>query len=177
MHAQTPGHQFPVNPCPHGQTDGNPAFRDPGDEDSARQPHQQPAAHIRCARRERGDDRPQATPTQNIVVKVFGRTPCKEPYQDHAKNIDKKCHQHRCANCHLNTPQKCSTAFPAVFIPPPERGGDDVCLCWPRVSCRMRCSDTNDLTLHLHQFHPRFHSRLLEVALAHVFRGCTCKKC
>ncbi|MNT07112.1 hypothetical protein D3C72_1418030 [compost metagenome] len=36
VNTQTTGHQFPVNPCPDTQADGNPAFGNPGDENRAR---------------------------------------------------------------------------------------------------------------------------------------------
>ena len=57
MHAQTARHQLPVDPRAHGQTDGDPAFRDTGDKNRTRQTHQQPSAHVRCARGECGHHR------------------------------------------------------------------------------------------------------------------------
>ncbi|SAI11443.1 Uncharacterised protein [Enterobacter hormaechei] len=57
MHTQTACYQLPVDPCANGQADGDPAFGDTGDENRARQPHQQPAAHVGSARRECGDHR------------------------------------------------------------------------------------------------------------------------
>ncbi|MOA10695.1 hypothetical protein D3C78_1305970 [compost metagenome] len=72
MNTQPPRHQLPVKVSADGQTYRNPAFRDAGQEDGARQAHQQPAAHIRCAGRERGHHAAQATTAQNVVVKVIG---------------------------------------------------------------------------------------------------------
>ena len=50
MHTQTACYQLPVDPCANGQADGDPAFGDTGDENRARQPHQQPATHVGSAR-------------------------------------------------------------------------------------------------------------------------------
>ncbi|HAS1793883.1 TPA: hypothetical protein I4G66_07705 [Enterobacter cloacae] len=58
--------------------------------------------------------------------------------------------------------QKSSDNRPGCLVmSSPERGDGYLCFCWPRVSCRKQCSHTNDLTLHLHQIHPRFYMSFL----------------
>lgn len=65
----------------------------------------------------------KTTTAQNIVVKVFRWSPGDKPNQYHAKDIDTKCHQHRCANSHLKSPKnyyrQCRNL--PLYLPP-ERG-------------------------------------------------------
>jgi hypothetical protein len=46
MHTQPSGDEQPVQPGANDQADGDPAFRQAGDEDRAGKAHQQPAAHV-----------------------------------------------------------------------------------------------------------------------------------
>ncbi len=100
LYAQTPRHDLPVQPGADRQPDGDPAFRNAGEKNRARQPHQQPAAHIRGARRQRGHKTTKAAAAQNVIVEVFGGTVGDEAYQHHPKDINYKSHQHRCAYTH-----------------------------------------------------------------------------
>lgn len=101
MHAQPSCHQLPVQVSADGQADGDPAFGDAGEEDGARQAHQQPAAHVGSAGGQRGHHAAQTAAAENIVIKVVGCPVGKQADQHHPENVHQEGHQHRCAHCHL----------------------------------------------------------------------------
>ncbi len=107
VHAQATGNEQPVEPGADDQADGDPAFRQAGDEDRAGQAHQQPAAHVRGARRQRGDEATEAAPAEDVVREVLGGTVGDEADQDHRGDVDHESDQSGGADVH-------GTCFPCV---------------------------------------------------------------
>ena len=73
MHAQATCHQQPIQIRADRQTNGNPCLAHPGHKNRAGQSHQQPAGHIRSARRHCCHEWTQTAPAQNIIIKTARR--------------------------------------------------------------------------------------------------------
>jgi len=101
VHAQAPGDEQPVQPGANDQADGDPAFRQTGDEDRTGQAHQQPAAHIRGTGRQRSDEAAEAATAEDVVVEVLGGAVSDETDQDHRRDVDQKGDQRGCTDAHV----------------------------------------------------------------------------
>ena len=88
LHPQATGNKQPVQISTGHQTDGDPAFRQTGHVDRARQAHQQPAAHVGGASGQCSYNAAQAAATENIVRKVVGGAIGHQTDQHHCCDID-----------------------------------------------------------------------------------------
>lgn len=76
--AETARHDQPVDVRAHRKADGRPrGVRQAAPVRHAREPHQQPAAHVRGLRAHRRDPRAEASPSQKIVLGALVCTACK----------------------------------------------------------------------------------------------------
>ena len=108
---QPPGHDEPVEPGAHGQTDGRPARRrNAGEVGKAGQAHQQPAGHIAGFRAHSSDQRAHLAAAEVEVGAVLVGLAVSKAHQQHAHQID-----HNGGNdadiCHKGSPSR--LAFPA----------------------------------------------------------------
>ena len=100
LYPQATGNEQPVEVGTGHQTDGNPAFRQTGHVDRARQAHQQPAAHVGGASGQSGYNAAQATATENVVRKVVGGAISHQADQHHCCDIDHERDQGWVTNTH-----------------------------------------------------------------------------
>ena len=101
VYTQASGYEQPVQPGTGDQADGDPAFRKTGDENCARQTHQQPAAHVRSAGRQRRDKTAQATSPEDVVVEVLGCTVGDKADQQHRADVDHERDQSWSTDAHF----------------------------------------------------------------------------
>ena len=108
---QPPGHDEPVEPGAHGQTDGRPARRrNAGEVGKAGQAHQQPAGHIAGFSAHSSDQRAHLAAAEVEIGAVLVGLAVYKAHQQHAHQID-----HNGGNdadiCHKGSPSH--LAFPA----------------------------------------------------------------
>ncbi|MCY1185038.1 hypothetical protein D9M73_257840 [compost metagenome] len=107
LDAQATGHEQPVQVGADDQADGDPAFRQTRHVDGTRQPHQQPAAHVRGTGRQRGDNATQASTAKNVIGKVVGGAIGHEADQHHCRDVDHERDQGWIACTHELCPGVC----------------------------------------------------------------------
>ena len=88
VQAQPRRHQAPVEIGARHQADGDPRFGQARHIDRARQAHEQPAAHVRGAGRQRGDEAAQAAPAQDVVRQVLGAQVAQGADAQHRHQVD-----------------------------------------------------------------------------------------
>ena len=104
LHTQTASDEQPVQVSTDNQTDGDPALGQTGQVYRTRQAHQQPAAHVRCARRQGGDETAQAATAQNVIGKVLGAHVREQANQHHERDVHHKGDEHRSICSHWGAP-------------------------------------------------------------------------
>ena len=88
VQAQAGSDEAPVQVGADDQADGNPRFGQAGQVDGAGQAHQQPAAHVGGAGRQRSNEAAEAATTQNVVGQVLGTGIAKPANAEHGHQVD-----------------------------------------------------------------------------------------
>ncbi len=100
VHTQPPRDEYPVKPGAGDEANSDPALGQAGNENRAGQAHQQPAAHVRSARRKSGDKTAEAAPAEDVVVEILGGAVGGETDENHRRDIDHESDQGGGAHIH-----------------------------------------------------------------------------
>ena len=85
--AQRAGDVLPVRPRAQDQADRDPGFGGAAQIQRAGQAHQQPAAHVRSAGRQRGDEAAERAPAEDVIVEGLGAAPGDKTQTHHQQQV------------------------------------------------------------------------------------------